>query len=41
MDWSVIGIILSLVFIVVLALRGWHIIIIAPLAAVFYLFSPN
>ncbi len=34
MDWSVIGIILSLAFIVVLALRGWHIIIIAPLAAV-------
>ncbi len=34
MDWSVIGIILSLVFIIVLALRGWHIIIIAPLAVV-------
>ena len=34
MDWSVIGIILSLAFIVVLALRGWHIIIIAPLAVV-------
>ena len=34
MDWSVIGIVLSLAFIVVLALRGWHIIIIAPLAVV-------
>lgn len=34
MDWSVIGIILSLIFIVTLALRGWHIIIIAPLAVV-------
>ncbi len=34
MDWSVIGIIVSLAFIVVLALRGWHIIIIAPLAVV-------
>jgi len=34
MDWSVIGIIISLAFIVVLALRGWHIIIIAPLAVV-------
>ena len=34
MDWSVIGIIFSLAFIVVLALRGWHIIIIAPLAVV-------
>ncbi|HVO65558.1 MAG TPA: hypothetical protein VMT12_03655 [Syntrophales bacterium] len=34
MDWSVIGIILSLAFIIVLALRGWHIIIIAPLAVV-------
>ena len=34
MDVSVIGIILSLAFIVVLALRGWHIIIIAPLAVV-------
>ncbi len=34
MDWSVLGIILSLAFIVVLALRGWHIIIIAPLAVV-------
>ena len=34
MDLSVIGIILSLAFIVVLALRGWHIIIIAPLAVV-------
>ncbi|MGA2403251.1 MAG: Na+/H+ antiporter NhaC family protein [Syntrophobacteraceae bacterium] len=32
MDWSVIGIILSLAFIVILALRGWHIIVIAPLA---------
>ncbi len=30
MDWSVIGIILSLAFIVILALRGWHIIVIAP-----------
>jgi len=34
MDWSVIGIILSLAFIVVLALRGWHIIVIAPLAVI-------
>ena len=34
MDLSVIGIVLSLAFIVVLALRGWHIIIIAPLAVV-------
>ena len=37
MEWSavsVIGIILSLAFIVVLALRGWHIIVIAPLAVV-------
>jgi len=34
MDLSVIGIILSSAFIVVLALRGWHIIIIAPLAVV-------
>jgi H+/gluconate symporter-like permease len=34
MDLSVIGIILSLAFIVVLALRGWHIIIIAPLAVI-------
>jgi H+/gluconate symporter-like permease len=34
MDWSVIGIVASLAFIVVLALRGWHIIVIAPLAVV-------
>jgi len=34
MDWSVIGIVFSLAFIVVLALRGWHIIVIAPLAVV-------
>jgi H+/gluconate symporter-like permease len=34
MDWSVIGIILSLAFIVILALRGWHIIVLAPLAVV-------
>jgi len=34
MDWSVVGIIFSLAFIVVLALRGWHIIVIAPLAVV-------
>jgi H+/gluconate symporter-like permease len=34
MDWSVVGIVISLVMIVVLALRGWHIIVIAPLAAV-------
>jgi len=34
MDWSVIGILISLAFIVILALRGWHIIIIAPLAVV-------
>jgi H+/gluconate symporter-like permease len=31
---STIGIILSLVFIIVLALKGWHIILIAPLAAI-------
>jgi H+/gluconate symporter-like permease len=31
---STIGILLSLAFIIVLALRGWHIIVIAPLAAV-------
>ena len=31
---STIGIIASLAFIIVLALRGWHIIVIAPLAAV-------
>lgn len=31
---SIIGIVLSLAFIVILALRGWHIIIIAPLAVV-------
>ncbi|MCX7816414.1 MAG: hypothetical protein N2317_02730 [Syntrophales bacterium] len=31
---SIIGIIFSLAFIVVLALRGWHIILIAPLAVV-------
>ncbi len=31
---STIGIIVSLAFIIVLALRGWHIIIIAPLAAI-------
>ncbi|MGA2223072.1 MAG: Na+/H+ antiporter NhaC family protein [Syntrophobacteraceae bacterium] len=34
MEWSVIGIILSLAFIVILALRGWHIIVIAPLAVI-------
>lgn len=34
MDWSVIGIIISLAFIVTLALRAWHIIILAPLAVV-------
>ncbi|MGV8056650.1 MAG: GntP family permease [Smithellaceae bacterium] len=32
--WSVIGILLSLAVIVVLALRGWHIIVIAPLAVI-------
>ena len=31
---STIGIVISLAFIIVLALRGWHIIVIAPLAAV-------
>jgi H+/gluconate symporter-like permease len=31
---STIGIVVSLAFIIVLALRGWHIIVIAPLAAV-------
>jgi H+/gluconate symporter-like permease len=31
---SILGILVSLVFIIVLALRGWHIIIIAPLAVV-------
>jgi H+/gluconate symporter-like permease len=34
MDLSVIGIIASLLFIVVLALRGWHIILIAPMAVI-------
>src|SRR5687768_2358162 len=34
MNLSLLGIILSLLFIVVLALRGWHIILIAPLAVV-------
>jgi H+/gluconate symporter-like permease len=34
MDWSIIGIIVSLVMIIVMALKGWHIIVIAPLAAV-------
>lgn len=34
MDWSVIGIVISLAFIVVFALRRWHIIILAPLAVV-------
>ncbi|MDD5171222.1 MAG: hypothetical protein PHN75_20565, partial [Syntrophales bacterium] len=34
MDWSIIGIIFSLIMIIVMALRGWHIIVIAPLAAV-------
>ncbi len=32
---SIIGIVLSLAFIVVFALRGWHIIILAPLAVIF------
>lgn len=31
---SVLGILVSLAFIIVLALRGWHIIVLAPLAAV-------
>jgi H+/gluconate symporter-like permease len=31
---STIGIVVSLAFIIILALRGWHIIVIAPLAAV-------
>lgn len=34
MDLSVIGILVSLLFIVFLALRGWHIILIAPLAVI-------
>lgn len=34
MDLSVIGILVSLLFIVALALRGWHIILIAPLAVI-------
>ena len=34
MDLSVIGIAASLLFIVVLALRGWHILLIAPLAVI-------
>ena len=34
MNLSILGIVLSLLFIVVLALRGWHIILIAPLAVV-------
>jgi H+/gluconate symporter-like permease len=32
---SIIGIVLSLAFIVVFALRGWHIIILAPMAVIF------
>lgn len=34
MDWGIVGIIISLVMIIVMALRGWHIIVIAPLAAI-------
>ena len=34
MDWSIIGIVISLGVLIVLALRGWHIIIIAPIAAI-------
>ncbi len=34
MDLSVVGIVASLLFIVVMALRGWHIILIAPLAVI-------
>ncbi|MBN8730483.1 MAG: GntP family permease [Acidobacteria bacterium] len=34
MDWSVAGIVVSLIVIVALALRGWHIILIAPLAVI-------
>ena len=34
MNLSIVGIVLSLLFIVVFALRGWHIILIAPLAVV-------
>ncbi|MBI3208233.1 MAG: GntP family permease [Candidatus Solibacter usitatus] len=34
MDFSVLGIVASLLFIVVLALRGWHIILIAPMAVI-------
>lgn len=34
MNLSIVGIVVSLLFIVVLALRGWHIILIAPLAVV-------
>jgi H+/gluconate symporter-like permease len=34
MNWSIVGIVISLALIIVLALRGWHIMVIAPLAAV-------
>ena len=34
MDWSIVGIIISLAMIIMMALKGWHIIVIAPLAAV-------
>ncbi|MEY4941291.1 MAG: hypothetical protein RIQ93_3026, partial [Verrucomicrobiota bacterium] len=34
MNLSIVGIVVSLLFIVFLALRGWHIILIAPLAVV-------
>ncbi|MEN6468994.1 MAG: GntP family permease [Smithella sp.] len=34
MDWSIVGIFISLIMIIVMALRGWQIIVIAPLAAV-------
>lgn len=34
MDRSIVGILLSLAFIVFFALRGWHIIILAPLTVV-------
>jgi H+/gluconate symporter-like permease len=34
MNLSIVGIVVSLLFIVVLALRGWHIILIAPLAVI-------
>jgi len=41
MSLSVIGIILALITLITLALRGWHIIIIAPLAAIIVALTSN